>query len=1243
MNHRERVIKAVNHEETNIPSSQATFVPEFTKLNYVVCFMTSRVTTLILIVLICSCSCGKKEKAPGWPVDNRNIDVLPGFKDPPPGYGEVPFWWWSGDTLNTDRLISQIRELHKKGISGVQVNYSHLDTPGWMTDQDKPEIFSEDWWKVYSKVSKECARLNMGIGLSTYTIDWPRGAPNLFYKLFYSKPHLNAIEIQTGEIIMAGTGEEIEKIIPEDAFAARAYRSEEGTPLKGGIDLTAKIKNGVLSWKAPEGIWEIWIFRAVRKEGSVNPLMEGSGDTIINGFFRPFEERAPGRSSKGLNYFFNDELHIVVGKYAWNPDFAEQFMKRKGYDLFEVLPAMWVDIGNITPKVRMDYADVRMSLIEERYFKPIYEWHSGRGMIYGCDSGGRGLDPSEFGDYFRATRWYSAPGHDTPGGKADLIKGRVSSSIANLYQRPRVWLEGYHSLGWGATPEQLMYATRENFLYGCTLLNLHGLYYSTYGSYWEWAPPCYHFRMPYWAHMDSFLNYFNRLSWLMSQGHTVCDIAIVYPVAPYEAGMDGDTARNTSFELGKKLMAAGISFEFIDNESLARAVVENGCLMVKDAGASYKTLIFADMSAVRWPGIEKAAAFAEGGGHVYSVGAIPSASDRAGRYDGELILKNDIAFKKNCRFNTTDEAIKAIKNSFVQDVSGTEQTVRYLHHRAGFREVYMVMDSKPGSVVEFRCKGTVELWDPWTGNTIPLQVKGETPTGTLVELPLEEYEASIVVFTPGKEHINPPVNKNNSVNELNLPPEWNVSFIPTMDNTWGDFRLPVTDDNRMIGIEARRFKWARETEDLAKTAMLPGTDDSGWEEKLHGFGTQFYILGPIPENVGIYYLEKKLAGMTSIDPSESVFVYGRRFTWQPYDFSWRWGKEGDQGHQGYHGLKRTVTDDFLCLGKPQQALNEIRYVDEITNGRYYVWSCVTVPHDLTADIFYSNQPPDDKSHTSTVLTPAVLYVNGISVSLPNNGISLHAGSNPILIRYDRAGRGHFVLRQHDASEPANRKPLSMRWSDDEGVIPFDITAGQSSAEWFRFTTAPGTSAIRIDAHGKTEVWIDGISMVKENEDRFVAEKTPERTTVVTIRIIPEKPGISGGALIPDPVVVETNGSGLMQTGDWSETGILNNYSGGVRYKSKITINSLKTKSEATIDLGKVAGTAEIIINGKKAGIKVAPPWKQSVSRYLRNGENTIEVLVYNTLANHYQTIPSRYKGDPVSGLLGPVRLLIETK
>jgi hypothetical protein len=490
-------------------------------------------------------------EGPGFPSRDPQLDVLPGFRSPPPGYGEVPFWWWTGDKLDPQRMIVQLEELHKKGISGVQVNYSHHDSAGWLTEHDEPALFSEAWWKVYGQVSEACAKLDMGIGMSTYTIDWPRGAKNLFYDLFYSKPELNAIELQAGERLRLRGGETQSLAGTADQVAVRAYPLAEGRIQRGGIDLAPFVKDGKATWTAPAGDWEIWTFRAVPRPGSMNPLKVGMGDTVVRDYFQQFQDHNANKSAKGLNYFFNDELDIGVGKFAWNPDFTREFARRKGYDLMEVLPAMWIDLGSITPKARMDYADVRMSLMEERYFKPIHDWHASRGLIFACDSGGRGTDPSEFGDYFRVTRWYTAPGHDTPGGHADLIKGKVSSSVANLYQRPRVWLEGYHSLGWGAAPELLMQATRENYLFGCTLLNLHGLYYTTYGSNWEWAPPCYHFRMPYWAHMGAFLAYFDRLSYLMSQGHLVADVAVVYPVAPFEAEMDGGKARGHRFRSGE--------------------------------------------------------------------------------------------------------------------------------------------------------------------------------------------------------------------------------------------------------------------------------------------------------------------------------------------------------------------------------------------------------------------------------------------------------------------------------------------------------------------------------------------------------------------------------------------------------------------------------------------------------------------------------------------------------------------
>ena len=1213
--------------------------------------MTKHFFTLLLMLTSISVFSESKNSM-GYPIRTKNIDVLPGFKTPPPGYGQVPFWWWTGDDLNVDRMKEQIRGLHEKGISGVQVNYSHYDTPGWLTEEDNPGIFSKDWWEVYSQISEECANLNMGIGMSTYTIDWPQGADNLFYKLFYNKSELNAIEICQGQshfikdselVTIPLTTKSIKTKksswanannsadIKPDLISIWAYPLNGGKLQKGGYNITEFVNNDTLIWQSPKGEWLIKEYLSLRKPGTMNPLLSNSGEIIINGFYQKFEDNAPDKSSKGLNYFFNDELHIGEGQYAWNPDFAEEFEKRKGYNLYEYLPAIWDDLGDITPKIRIDYADVRMSLMEERYFKPIFEWHESRGKIFACDQASRGRQPNEFGDYFRAVRWYTAPGHDTPGGSADLIKGKVSSSIANLYKRPRVWLEGYHSMGWGATPENLMYATRENYLYGCNLLNLHGLYYSTYGSYWEWAPPCYHFRMPYWTHMDTFLGYFDRLSYLFSQGDFVCDVAIIYPVTPYEADMNGDKSSNAAFELGQEFMNAGINFEFIDHESLAKSVVEDGKLVIKDANASYKVLIFPDMDAVRWKSIQKAADFNMKGGNVYVLGNTPQASDRMGLNDVELLNLNKIAFKQENQYSKASDLINSVSKNFIQDVRGINGVVRSMHRKIGFRDLYMVMDASPGQVVEFRTKGAVEIWDPWTGNIKPLKVVGETETGTLVELPLEKYELNIVSFNSQAKHTNPKEFNKNTTNVLDLPIEWNVSFIPTMDNKYGDFRLPVNSENEMIGVEARRFNWYREDKSNNRNKITE--INSSNKQKLHGYGTQFYVLGPISKDVDKDLFESKLSIINKVDPTVPVIFEGEEYVWKEYDFSWRYGKEGDQGHQGYHGLKRTITNDFLCLGKEVSGLNEKKYVDEIDNGTYYCWSTLNVDKPTNVDLIYSKKSPEDKSHTSTVLIPKKIFINGQLVN--NDEIVLNNKNNPLLIRYDNGGRGHFVVRKKDSSSK-QQQPLSMKWYDDDAIIHYDVYSGDVKKEFFSFITAPGTDTIKISAKGKIKAWINNASMKEVSDGVFIAKKNNEHLSEIKVSITPYSQGVTGGALIEDPIKIITGNKGKISLGDWSKMGILNNYSGGVKYSTNLLID--KINDVEILDLGKVAGTAEIIVNGKKAGVKVAPPWKQDITSFLNKGENLIEIIVYNTLSNHYQTIPSNYKGDPISGLLGPVKL-----
>ncbi len=1235
------------------------------------------------------------EHALGYPSRAGDLDVVPGFRTPPAGYGEIPFWWWTGDPLDRERLLWQLDELKRKGVTGMQVNYAHEDTPGWPTYPNEPEIFSGEWWNIWAWIVGECRKRDMGIGLSGYTLDWP-GKDNLFGRLLYRDLELNGIELALTQTQRVEAGQSVALKIPGEVIAARAYPLADDVAGSDSIDLAGLVKNGILTWRPVKHAWQVYVICAHTKPMTLNPLHPMAGQRVVERFFQPCEDNSPGGIPEGLNYFFQDELKFGVDGNLWAQDFGKEFRQRKGYDLLEVLPALFDDIGPVTPKVRLDYADVKVQLMEERYFKPIFDWHWQRGFIYGCDPGSRGLDPHEFGDYFRCVRWYTAPGHDTPGGKAHLIKGKVSSSIAHLYRRPRVWIEGYHSLGWGATPETLMKATCENYLYGCTLLNLHGLYYTTHGGFWEWAPPCYHFRMPYWEHMGVFLKYFERLSYLMSQGVHVCDVAVLYPVAPQQADIGGKEATETAFETARRLVASGIDFDFMDFQSLERTDIKDGRLHV--SGESYRVLVLPAMRAIRWSAIRKALEFHRAGGIVIALGALPEASDRAGRNDPELDAavrelfgvsseesKTGAPARKQTNPNggagfqvhSPDEVSDEINRLVTPDFQAAEPGMA-VHRKIGTRDVYMVMGAKKGTSCVFRAHGTVELWDPWTGGKQPLHVVSSTNEGTKVRMPLHDYEAQVIVFSPGEAaatieatdldeigditidndgiaitgyaakggHVTADIRLDGRLITLDgeasgapvtldLDGLWEFELTPTLDNRWGDFRLPVTSST--IGPEARIFSYSEE-HTPAPGWQNPGYDDSRWERVTYGFGQKFWKLGPLPNDIDTGELDRRLSAVRQVDPAVPVEIGGKQYTWTPYAFSWRWGIEGDPGHQGYHGLKENITDDFICLGAEKDGLNETLYVQEESGTRYYLWTSAHAAEDGEANCIVGG------------LIPGAIYVNGMRVDNERGTVRLHAGGNHMVIRYDGPGRGHIVIERTGMSRPRERTALSMSWYDRPGVVPYDVRCDEPSpAGWYRFTAPPGLCAMTVPVRGTLIAWADGIPLRVERQNvldngavqyHAILPQSMPGMAVVAFRIEQER-GLYGGSVMPEPVVLDC-GSGMIALGDWSKGSALECYSGGAWYRKNVTLTPEQGRGRIRLNLGEVAATAEVRVNGRSAGIRVAPPWTVDVTELVQSGENRIEILIFNTLANHYATIPTRYRGSPRSGLIGPVQIEISS-
>ncbi|HEY0943809.1 MAG TPA: hypothetical protein VGD81_01030, partial [Opitutaceae bacterium] len=94
------------------------------------------------------------------------------------------------------------------------------------------------------------------------------------------------------------------------------------------------------------------------------------------------------------------------------------------------------------------------------------------------------------------------------------------------------------------------------------------------------------------------------------------------------------------------------------------------------------------------------------------------------------------------------------------------------------------------------------------------------------------------------------------------------------------------------------------------------------------------------------------------------------------------------------------------------------------------------------------------------------------------------------------------------------------------------------------------------------------------------------------------------------------------------------YAGTAAYRKRFTLPAgyaLSPALVAWLDLGQVADIAEVHINGTRAGTLWAPPMRADITRWLRPGENTLELLVTNTWVNRLigdERIPVAYGYQP---------------
>jgi hypothetical protein len=699
------------------------------------------------------------------------------FAEPGSEFSPVPLWWWSGETVTAERLRWQLERLVAGGVFNVVVMNVAPTSPLYGKDADDPPFMSEPWWELFEGVCRDARELGVRL--------W-----------FYDQIGFSGANFQ-GQVVRAH---------PEHAgvWIERADRCPEGgTPLA-----TA---GGTVYYTVERG-FDYFSPHACRR---LFAMVHGR-----------FEERVGHLFGSVIAGSFQDELPNLP---TWSPDFAERFKRIHGYDPVPHLGALWEDGGEAGERFRGDYHLVRGRLGEEAFFRPLHSWHERHGLLCGVDQqiGAReGLPVMSshiYGDYARTHRWFSVPGSDHHG------DAKLHSSLAHHYDRPRVWIEAFHTSGWGGTLEETFDWLLPWLGAGATLYNPHATYYSTRRGWWEWAPPATDWRQPYWRHYEHFARAVARLCSVLTWGRHDCEIGVLHPGSTARAGLRLDGANDAARRadalyldvIGRMkwfdvrpgaLNRLARDFDVLDDDTVAGAEVSGGAL--RTAFESYRAIVLPGCEVLETETARALVRFVDGGGTVVAVGPVPArASGRNG--DDGAVAELAARFASGAAF-AVDE-LGAVLERVPRRVQAPVPTLLRRDGDAGVLFVpavfprateveltgddpddwhswvedvrYSFAPSCEGSteVVLAGVDGPVEVWEPFSGVRREAEAEA-TADGVRVRVRFTDGPCALLVWGVGGEAscAAAPV----AEHEIALDGPWEVDVVATLEDEWGDLAAP---------------------------------------------------------------------------------------------------------------------------------------------------------------------------------------------------------------------------------------------------------------------------------------------------------------------------------------------------------------------------------------------------------------------------------------------------------------------
>lgn len=595
-------------------------------------------------------------------------------------------WWWMGSAVDKENLTRNLEQYAKAGMGTMEITAIY-GVQG--NDANDIPFLSPKWMQMLQHTESEASRLDMQIDMSAGT-GWPFGGPEVAMEDAACKLFISEYTLKGGERLTQKIEATTDK---KQSVHAALERLMAFSDTGKCLDLTAKVKNGLLDWKAPKGEWRLIAAFCGKTLQQVKRAAPGGEGYVMNHFsaravknyFGRIEQAFSGKFANGTtsaattypHNFFNDSYEVYGGD--WTEGLFDEFFAHRGYKLEDHLPAFLAEgeRTDATRRIISDYRETLAELLVQNFTRQWTDWanlHGSKTRNQAHGSPGNlidlyatvdvpeceGFGLSDFG--VRGLRKDSI----TRPNDSDLSMLKYASSGAHIAGKPYTssetftWLTEHFrtSLSQCKPDIDLMFVSGVNHTY------FHGTTYSPTEAAWPgwkfYATVDMSPTNSIWRDAPAFFQYITRCQSFLQMGQPDNDFLVYLPVYDMWNDQDGRLLMFDIHSMAKRaprfidvvhrINDAGYDMDYVSDNFIRTATCREGKI-VTSGGTSYKALVIPGVRLMPEDVLQKLQKLAEEGATIVFLDQYPE------NVPGYAKLE-----QRRTNFNRTLESVKKLDN-----------------------------------------------------------------------------------------------------------------------------------------------------------------------------------------------------------------------------------------------------------------------------------------------------------------------------------------------------------------------------------------------------------------------------------------------------------------------------------------------------------------------------------------------------------------------------------------------------